>query len=205
MRTPGAGDSPPPSRERSLDTPLHRKYAAEQVDPPGRPLAPERPPAPPRLPDANEDAGSRGRPSPHQGDALGRATAHEVRRRAGCPPPRPLAPKGPPSPLQAPDADEDDGSRGRSSLSREKPSDMPPHREYIAKQVSRLEGRLHSKGRKRRHEHLTPMRTPGATDDTPPVWRDPQTIHRAGSTSPSRFPALKAAGNQEATSVVKNT
>ena len=47
MRTPGAADVPPLNRERPSDAPPRREYAVRQDDLPPRPLAQERPPAPP--------------------------------------------------------------------------------------------------------------------------------------------------------------
>ena len=48
--------------------------------------------------------------------------------------------------------------------SKERPSDVPPRMEYTAKRISRLEGRWHLRGHQLSHDHLTPMRTPGAAD-----------------------------------------
>ena len=57
--------------------------------------------------------------------------------------------------------------------SRERPSDAPPCREHFAKQITRLEARWRLRGRHRSHDHLPPMRTPGAVDGPPPSreWR----------------------------------
>ena len=55
----------------------------------------------------------------------------------------------------------------------ERPLDAPPSREYVDKQVSRLESHWRPRGRQRHHMHLTPMRTQGAVNGPPPSRERP--------------------------------
>ena len=55
----------------------------------------------------------------------------------------------------------------------ERPLYTPPVREYVTKQVSRLERHWRPRGRQRGHKHLTPMRTPGAAYSPPSSRKRP--------------------------------
>ena len=59
------------------------------------------------------------------------------------------------------------GAADGPSPSRKRPSDAPPRREYVVKQVSLLEARWRLRGCEHRHEHTTLMIMQGAADSSP--------------------------------------